>query len=274
MVAAAWATGHDRVRHEQFVRFRDTFSHGSVGPVAVSLRSSGSAFAASSRASPASWSSASMATVAHAAALGRVTWRARAEDSRTPAGDRRSLGLVRRQVAHGRRGRARIAHAADPVLGLPVAAALDAEAGAQRVMDGVAEELVRVGRRDVAVLLDGLAEQEPELRGLSRRTLEAGVNERSNCRQPREQEHAVDRVAARQVEEMHRAELVDEAAPSSRRELRQRHAVDDGERQDRGRTSGRRRRVQASRPRLRRRHARPVAASSSTRSCTRSRSSL
>ena len=69
-----------------------------------------------------------------------------------------------------------ISSAANPILSLPVAASFDADASPHGMMNGVTKELLCRRRLKVRFLNGGPREQ-LELR-------DAGVNERSNCRQP------------------------------------------------------------------------------------------
>ena len=106
-----------------------------------------------------------------------------------------------------------VSHRADVVLRLPKTPAFDARARVQAVDDAPAEEVSggrRLGRDRLA--LSGLAEQQPEPwagRGEARRRCQSQVELES----VRQQEHAVDRRAALEIDELHRIELV--AQPAS-----------------------------------------------------------
>ena len=96
-------------------------------------------------------------------------------------------------------------------------------------MRRVAEELVRVGRLHVRPL-DRLAEEQAEPR--PRRAERGSRREREiELEAAREQEDAVDRGAAREVEELHGVELVDEAARPVGEHVGHVDAVRDRERQ-------------------------------------------
>src|SRR5438270_5886527 len=106
-----------------------------------------------------------------------------------------------------------VPHCTDVVLRLPYAPAFDARAGVQAVDDAPAEEvsggrrLGRIGR----LALSGFAEQEPEpgaSSGEARRRRQREIELES----VRQQEHAVDRRPALEVDELHRGELVAQRA--------------------------------------------------------------
>src|SRR6185436_12381818 len=98
-----------------------------------------------------------------------------------------------------------VADAADPVLGLPGAAALDAETCPDGVVNTESEQLARRGRRSLRQL-DRVAEEQREPR--TARTEGGGRREREiDLQAARQQKDPIDRSPGGQVEQVRRVEL-------------------------------------------------------------------
>ena len=122
-----------------------------------------------------------------------------------------------------------VADAADPVLRLPPAAALDREARSHGMVDAEPEQVVCRCRRRLRQVDRG-AEEEPEPR--STRTEGGGGREREvDLEAAREQEDAVDRGSGGKVEEVDAVEVGGDPPRPVSEDVVERHRVRDGERE-------------------------------------------
>ena len=131
-----------------------------------------------------------------------------------------------------------VAHAGDIVLGLPDTAALDARARVERVDDAPPEDVARDRRRgneqgsrralSVGLSCDRRAEQKPE--PWTRWTKPSRRRDRKvELKCVRQQEHAVDGRIALEVDQLYRAELIDERGRPLIENVGDRDVVGDGE---------------------------------------------
>jgi len=168
---------------------------------------------------------------------------ARARSSSSGSSERTSASLTGTNTSAGNRskslpyhpssprrpqaGECAVAYRADPILCLPIPTSLDGNACVERVMDGVAKQLMRGGWRLVRLFVC-LPEEQPEC-GTTRAEVGRSRERQIKLKAVREQEHPVDDRTAREVEQLNRPELANDGLGPGFQHFGHRHLVCDGE---------------------------------------------